>query len=143
MPARINLSDETVRKALAEVGGAVSVAARQLGVSTRTLQRRLKEMPHLRPEAHNPLWDKAIENRNNIKNNAWEHVTDPNVSPFSKLWRYVEWDPDIFREARPRQLDEQEVAVFVADLRTSDIVRIEFDRFGGPELRPHLIDRKL
>ncbi len=129
--------------ALAEVGGAVSVAARRLGVSKRTLQRRLKEIPNLRPEPHNPLWDKAIDNRNTIEDMAYENLYSPHVSPFSKFWRHVDWDAYDLREARPRQLDQEDVTAFLANLETSVIVRIEYGRDGVPKFMPHLINRKL
>lgn len=132
-----------MRAALAEVGGAVNAAARQLGISTRTLQRRLKETPSLRPEPRNPLWDKAIENRNDILSTADENIFNPNVSSFSKLWRHVDWEEYELQEAVTRQLDEQSVVALVSDLRTSDIVRIEYGQSGLPKLMPHLIERKL
>jgi hypothetical protein len=143
MPARANLSSESIKSALADAGGAVSVAARNLGVSTRTLHRRLKEMPHLRPAPHNPLWEKAIDNRHDIQNTADENLYSPNVRPFSKLWRQVEWNADQLLDAIPRKLDEHELEALLNDLRDSEIVRIEFDQFGRREFRPHLIDRKI
>lgn len=143
MPAKANLSSESIKSALADAGGSVSVAARNLGVSTRTLHRRLKEMPHLRPAPHNPLWEKAIDNRRDIQNTAEENLYSPNVTPFSKLWRHVEWDTDKLLDALPRQLDEHEVEALLNDLKNSNIFRIEFNQFGERELGPHLSDRKL
>lgn len=143
MPAKANLSSESIKSALADAGGSVSVAARNLGVSTRTLHRRLKEMPHLRPAPSNPLWEKAIDNRHDIQNTADENLFSPNVTPFSRLWRHVEWDADQLLDAIPRQLDEHEVEALLTDLRSSDIVCIEFNQFGIREFGPHLTDRKL
>lgn len=143
MPARANPSSESIKSALADAGGSVSVAARNLGVSTRTLHRRLKEMPHLRPTPNNPLWEKAIDNRHDIQNTAYENLYSPNVTPFSKLWRHVEWDADQLLDAIPRKLDEHELEALLNDVRHSEIVRIEFNQYGEREFRPHLIDRKL
>lgn len=143
MPAKANLSSESIKSALADAGGSVSVAARNLGVSIRTLHRRLKEMPHLRPAPHNPLWEKAINNRRDIQNTAEENLYSPNVAPFSKLWRHVEWNDDKLLDALPRQLDEHELEALLNDLRDSEIIRIEFNQFGEREFGPHLSDRKL
>lgn len=100
-------------------------------------------MPHLRPTPNNPLWEKAIDNRHDIQNTAYENLYSPNVTPFSKLWRHVEWDADQLLDAIPRKLDEHELEALLNDVRHSEIVRIEFNQYGEREFRPHLIDRKL
>lgn len=143
MPARANLSNESITAALAKVGGSVSLAARNLGVSTRTLQRRLKEMSELRPYPCNPLWEQAFDNRIAIERFAEANIYNPNATPLSRLRRHVKWDAEKLLEALPRQLDEQEVKELINDLRNSSIVCIEFDRYGKRAFRPHRIDRTL
>lgn len=62
MPARIALTDEQIKTALAATGGHISAAACLLNVCTRTLRRRLAANPALRPApAADPVWVRALE----------------------------------------------------------------------------------
>lgn len=57
MPARIFLSREMIHRALRASHFEVGAAARYLGVSVKTLRRRLKQDPSLRPSLKlDPLW---------------------------------------------------------------------------------------
>src|SRR4051794_40426370 len=50
MVARISIGSHEIRSAFRSCGGSVGIAARKLGISTKTLRRRLAEDPTLRPK---------------------------------------------------------------------------------------------
>ena len=73
MPKRLNCSDEQIAAALVETAGMVTAAAKLLGISARTLSRRLKGRRDLRPlQAVDPVWQRAREGSLDIL-----HAPDP------------------------------------------------------------------
>jgi hypothetical protein len=83
MPARIPLTDQAIAAALEASGGVIYLAAQQLGVSSKTLARRLKACPDLRPGAPvDPVWEAALERTERIFATTNDVVIDKAISAF-------------------------------------------------------------
>jgi hypothetical protein len=116
VPARIHFDDDAVTAALVSTGGAIAAAAHQLGVSPRTLQRRLKARPQLVPEpSSGPEWAEAIRRWEEASNLAEYSLQRNDGRPFWRFEREAAWTRDEV-EAEPRRMTEGEVASFLADV---------------------------
>lgn len=60
MPATIHITDERMQAALTTTGGNLALAARLLGISRRTLARRVTDNPSLLEDAEETLCDEAM-----------------------------------------------------------------------------------
>lgn len=115
MPARKTLSREAIQDALTSTAGAVAEAAHFLGVSPRTLQRRLRGDPTLRPIASDPRWEDARARGEAITGHAYRELYNFNVTPWSRMKRHVDWREDEI-ELEPRVLTKEEIGRIARDL---------------------------
>jgi len=107
MPARIQLSDDEITAALRDSAGLQSVAAAGLGISTRTLSRRLKANPDLWPSLPiDPVWERALCGDEAIRSGS--DVRMRGSDPFTRYVNLIDF-VDAEHEDEPRRLTEPEI----------------------------------
>lgn len=121
MPARIPISDEEIKLALSRTGGAITAGARMLGISVRTLQRRLSTNPSLFPDPpFDPAWVNA-ERATDLA--ALLYEVSFAMRKFAACGAYldkVEWTTSEI-ELEPRQLNSTEIQEYLADINLLDV----------------------
>lgn len=128
MPARSPVTDEQIYLALFKTAGAVAKAARLLGISKRTLQRRIKANPHLvLYPAMDSVWDEAWTLRANVAENAELSLFSASGAPYGRYVRDAEWD-DYEVELEPTVLSQAEVREFLSKFALADLRRVNTER---------------
>ena len=121
MPARLKITDEDVRGALRKTGGAVAAAAQMLRMSTRTLQRRLKDNPELSPhEETHIIWALAEGRTDRACERAGAAMYARNGGEFGAYERNVNWEDDRV-ELEPSEMHPQEVEAFYKGLASKGV----------------------
>ena len=124
MPSRIDLSDEQIFWALAGSHGAIAPAAQALRVSRRTLERRLKHQPELRPNfAPEPLWIIAKRRTAGEACLAYDEELATDQRRLTRFRKKTEWQREDYR-LEPDPLHPSEIKSFVAEMRESGVILI-------------------
>jgi hypothetical protein len=109
MPAKINLTDDAIRTALVSTKGLIAAAAQILGISSKTLSRRLASNPEMRPApATDPVWERALAGDAAIR----AACADAGIEPFAEISERLGWVEDELEE-EPTQLFGEELVQLV------------------------------
>ncbi len=123
MPARKLIPRSAIQKALLVTGGARAESARLLGISLRTLQRRLLADPTIELPVIDFEWEKAMQRTTDIHMASEGWLYSKNVGPWSWYAREIDWD-DEHIELEPRVMDDDEAQELLRDLLAKELMNI-------------------
>lgn len=130
MPAAIQLTDERMQVAIAMAGGNVALAARLLGVSRRTLARRLAKNPALMDDPEEIRRDQAMAaalaaiGRGDVKMVRWY---------LSRYGHERGFGP---RRTKVERMTPEALKAFLADLKRSSRKSASFAETDAPAAAP-------
>lgn len=123
MPAKSNLTDDEIRAALVATHGLRAAAAQRLGISYKTLARRLAANPSLCPPlAVDRVWERAVAGDAAIR----AMCKRKGLLEFAVIHDRLGWFENQ-NEYEPTELSDEEFRELLRKLMANGATRVRFD----------------